>query len=215
MVTLQQEQFTLGEEITNAILHGIGVVLSITALVILIIYAVSVGTVWHVVSFSIYGSTLILLYLSSTLYHSLPNGKAKYVFSIFDHAAIYLLIAGTYTPMTLLVLRGPWGWTLLSIVWIMAICGVVFKSLFVDRFHKISTGIYILMGWLLLVAIQPIWEGLNTTSLIFLILGGVFYTSGTLFYHAWNMKYHHAVWHVFVLLGSICHFFMFLFLLPG
>ncbi|WP_027340321.1 PAQR family membrane homeostasis protein TrhA [Halonatronum saccharophilum] len=208
------EDFTTGEEIANAILHGVGLGLATAALVILVIYASMFGDVWHKVSFSIYGATLVILYLSSTLYHSFPKGRAKKVFQIFDHAAIYLLIAGTYTPLTLIALRGPLGWTIFGIVWFIAIVGIVFKAIWIEKFQILSTLLYILMGWLIIFAIKPLFAAIPRASLIFLVIGGLFYTLGTIFY-AWPMmKYHHAIWHIFVLGGSIFHFFTILLLLP-
>jgi len=208
------ENFTKGEEITNAILHGVGLGLSIAALVVLVVFAKVYGSVWHIVSFSIYGSTLVILYLSSTLYHSFPEGKVKNIFEIFDHSAIYLLIAGTYTPMTLISLRGYLGWTIFGIVWGIAVIGIIFKVFWVKRFVIFSTLLYIIMGWLIIFAINPLMASMSKTSIIFLVVGGVLYTVGSIFYVWRRMKYHHAVWHIFVLGGSICHFFTILFLLP-
>lgn len=208
------ENFTKGEEITNAILHGIGLGLAIVALVVLVVFAKVSGNVWHIVSFSIYGSTLIILYLSSTLYHSFPDGKVKNIFEIFDHSAIYLLIAGTYTPLTLISLRGYLGWTIFGVVWGIAVIGIIFKVFWVKRFVIFSTVLYIIMGWLIIFAINPLIATMTETSIMFLVVGGVLYTVGTIFYVWRRMKYHHAVWHTFVLAGSICHFFTILFLLP-
>lgn len=208
------ENFTKGEEITNAILHGIGLGLAIAALVVLVVFARIYGDVWYIVSFSIYGSTLVTLYLSSTLYHSFPEGKVKNIFEIFDHSAIYLLIAGTYTPLTLISLRGSLGFTIFGIVWGIAIVGIVFKVFWVKKFVIFSTLLYILMGWLIIFAINPLLATMNKTSIVFLVSGGLLYTFGTIFYVRRKMKYHHAIWHLFVLGGSICHFFTILFLLP-
>ncbi|WP_209124290.1 hemolysin III family protein [Alkalihalobacillus sp. BA299] len=199
--------FTLREEIVNAITHGIGVLLSITALVFLIIFSVNQGSAWHTVSFSIYGATMILLYVSSTLVHSFPKGKVKDLFEIFDHSAIYLFIAGTYTPFTLVVLNGALGWTLLSIVWGLAIVGVVFKSFFTKKFLYLSTILYIAMGWIIVIAWKPLAHTLPSEGIMLLILGGIFYTVGTVFYVWRGFQFHHAVWHLFVLAGSIAHFF--------
>jgi len=209
-----REKSINSEEITNAILHGIGLGLAIAALVVLVVLASIFGDVWYIVSFSIYGSTLIILYLSSTLYHSFPKGKVKDIFRIFDHASIYLLIAGTYTPLTLISLRGSLGWTIFGIVWGITVLGIVYKIFWIERFKIFSTVLYIIMGWLVIFAIKPLLAVLNMTSIVFLVLGGVLYTVGTIFY-AWDkMKYNHAIWHLFVLGGSICHFFTVLFLLP-
>lgn len=208
------ESYTKGEEITNAILHGIGAGLSIAALVILIVFASIRGDARYVVSYTIYGSTLVLLYLASTLYHSLPRGKGKDVFEIFDHSAIYLLIAGSYTPLSLVALKGPLGWTIFGIVWGISVIGIIFKVFWVKKFMILSTVLYIVMGWLIIIAIKPLMEFMNTTSLVFLVAGGLSYTVGTIFYVWRKMKYHHAIWHLFVLGGSICHFFTMIFMLP-
>ncbi|WP_368503792.1 hemolysin III family protein [Alkalihalophilus sp. As8PL] len=207
--------FSKSEEIANAVTHGIGVLLSIAALVLLIVFSSLHGTVWHVISFTIYGVTMLLLYLSSTMLHALPPGKAKNVFEIMDHASIYLFIAGTYTPILFIVVQGALGWTLFGIVWGLATFGIVFKAYFVKRFLFLSTLFYILMGWLALFAIKPIIENLGSTGLIFLIGGGLCYTLGTIFYVWRGFRYHHAVWHLFVLAGSVLHFFLvLLFILP-
>lgn len=198
---------TAGEEIFNSITHGIGTLLSIAALVILIYFAVIKGNVWHVVSFSIFGSTLVLLYLSSTLYHSFTKEKVKNVFARFDHAAIFLLIAGTYTPFVLTTLRGPLGWTLFGIIWGLAIAGVTIRSIFLTRFRKLMVGVYVAMGWMFVFVIVPMIKNLPTLSIIFLFIGGACYSLGVIFYSWRNLKYGHGIWHLFVLAGSITHFF--------
>ncbi|MEH6945032.1 PAQR family membrane homeostasis protein TrhA [Bacillus sp. JJ722] len=203
--------YTKKEEIVNAITHGIGVLLSITALVFLIIYAAKYGTAWHVTSFSIYGATMILLYVSSTLVHSFPEGKVKDLFEIFDHSAIYLFIAGTYTPFMLVVLNGALGWTLLSIIWAIAIGGIIFKSFFVKKFMFISTVLYVVMGWLIVIAWNPLVATLPEAGIKLLVLGGVLYTVGAVFYVWRGFLFHHAVWHLFVLAGSAAHFFAILY----
>ncbi|PAB57974.1 PAQR family membrane homeostasis protein TrhA [Anaeromicrobium sediminis] len=208
------EEFTKAEEITNAISHGIGLLLAIGALVILIIFASTYGDTWHVVSFSIYGATLVILYLASTLYHSFKRGKVKDLFQIFDHSAIYLLIAGTYTPIVLNPLRGPLGWTLFGIVWGLALVGIVFKAFYVKKFVGISTLIYIVMGWLIIFAFSPLVNSVARISIIFLVAGGITYTVGSIFYVWPKIKYHHALWHLFVIGGSVCHFFAVIYLLP-
>ncbi|MGN1385433.1 MAG: hemolysin III family protein [Bacillus sp. (in: firmicutes)] len=203
--------YTKKEEIVNAITHGIGVLLSITALVFLVINAVQNGSAWHVVTFTIYGVTMILLYLSSTLVHSFPEGKLKDLFEIFDHSAIYLFIAGTYTPFTLIVINGALGWTLLGIVWGIAIAGIVFKSFFVKKFMFISTVLYVAMGWLIVIGWQPLTYTLPTAGIVLLVAGGLLYTVGAVFYVWRGFTFHHAVWHLFVLAGSVTHFFSVLF----
>ena len=198
--------FTLGEEIAHSITHGIGAGLSIAGLTLLVALAVLYGNVYQIVSFSVYGSTLILLYLASTLYHGFQNPRLKRVFKIFDHASIYLLIAGTYTPFLLVGLRGRWGWTFLIIIWGLAILGVSFKALFIDRFHKLSVLAYILMGWLSVVMIKELLINISLGGLIWLGVGGVIYMVGVIFYALQKIPYMHVVWHFFVLGGSICHY---------
>lgn len=203
--------YSLHEEIANSIIHGIGAGLSIAGLTILVVLGALYGNVWHIVSFSIYGSALILLYLASTLYHSFKKQKIKRVFRILDHAAIFVLIAGTYTPFMLVNLRGPWGWSLLGIIWGLAIMGVIFKLFFTERFERLSLLIYLLMGWLCLIAARQMLVEIPTGGLLWLISGGLLYTLGVLFYRWKNLPYSHAIWHLFVLGGSICHYFSILF----
>jgi hemolysin III len=202
-----------GEEIANAITHGIGALLAVAALVVLIVMAAIHGSVWHIVSFSIFGATLVLLYFASTLYHSLTHAKAKRVFHKFDHISIYLLIAGTYTPFCLTPLRGWIGWTVLGVVWSCAILGAVLKAISVGKRIKLSTVLYILMGWVILVAIQPLYKTMPFNGFLFLVAGGISYTIGTIFFIRNQVKYNHSVWHVFVLGGSVLHFFSVLSLL--
>ncbi|MED0708847.1 PAQR family membrane homeostasis protein TrhA [Aneurinibacillus aneurinilyticus] len=207
--------FTKKEEVANAIIHGIGAVLSVIALITLIIAASESGTAWHVTSFTIYGVTMLLLYVSSTLVHSFPQGRVKDIFEICDHASIYLFIAGTYTPFLFLVVKGALGWTLFGIVWGMALVGVVFKLFFTKKFLYLSTVLYIIMGWLIVFAWKPLVMSLAPGGLVLLVIGGVLYTVGAVFY-VWRMfPFHHAVWHVFVLAGTVVHFFgVFYYLLP-
>ncbi|MBD7937844.1 MULTISPECIES: PAQR family membrane homeostasis protein TrhA [Cytobacillus] len=206
--------FSKGEEIANAIVHGVGALLSIAALVILTVFSSLYGTAWHIVSFVLFGITMVILYFSSTLLHSLPAGKAKDVFEILDHSSIYFFIAGTFTPFLFITVKGPLGWTLFGLVWGLAIAGTVFKCFFVKKFLVLSTLLYVLMGWLIIFAWEPLVTHLTTQGLIFLIIGGVLYTAGSVFYVWRGFKYHHALWHVFVLAGSIMHFFAVLSLLP-
>lgn len=201
------KKYSWKEELANSITHGIGIGLSIAGLVILIVLAAREGDVWHIVSVSIYGSSLILLYLASTLYHSFQNPKVKKLLRVFDHIAIYLLIAGTYTPFMLVNLRGPWGWSMFGLIWGLALVGIVFKLFFTGRFEKLSLLIYLGMGWLGVVAAKQMWLEVPTGGLLWLGLGGIFYTLGVIFYRWERLRYHHAVWHVFVLAGSICHYF--------
>jgi len=209
----ETEIMTRNEEIANAVLHGVGLGLSIAVLVVLIILGRMHENILYIVSFSVYGTTLILLYLSSTLYHSFPLGKVKDIFEIFDHSAIYLLIAGTYTPITLIVIKGGFGWTMLGIIWGIAICGILIKVFWIKKFVVLSTFFYIIMGCFIITAIKPIFANMNTTSIAFLFIGGASYILGTIFFLWRKMKFHHAVWHLFVLGGSICHFFTMFFMI--
>ncbi len=207
--------FSKGEEIANAITHGIGAILSIAALVLLVVYSSIYGTAWHVVSFTIFGITMFLLYFSSTMVHSLPQGKAKDLFEIFDHSAIYFFIAGSYTPFTFLVIQGVLGWTLFGIVWGLAIGGTVFKSFFVKKYVFTSTLLYVMMGWLVVIGWDRITLNLPTNAIYLFVAGGVLYTFGAIFYVWRGFKYHHAIWHLFVVAGTTAHFFcVFLYLLP-
>lgn len=192
------------EELASIITHGIGVALSIAALVGMLFAAN--GEPYKVVSASVFGSTLILLYLSSTLYHAFSTPKLKTLFRVFDHACIYLLIAGSYTPLTLISLRGPWGWSMLGVVWFLALAGVIIKSFFAKtKDHWISTALYIAMGWLVVIAMEPMIKSISGTGIAWLVAGGVCYTLGTIFYAWRTLPYNHAVWHLFVLAGSGCH----------
>jgi hemolysin III len=207
---------TLGEEIANAITHGIGALLSIAGLVILVVFASIKGNAWHIVSFSIFGTCLVLLYTASTLYHSFRSARVKKVFRVMDHAAIFLLIAGTYTPFTLTLLRGAWGWTLFGLVWGLGLAGIVFKVFFVNKFNVLSTIIYLLMGWMIIIAANPLMASVPTGGLYLLAAGGAAYSLGTIFYLWEKLPYSHMVWHLFVLGGSICHFFaVLLYTLPS
>lgn len=211
----ETHHYTLGEEIASSITHGIGTALGIAALVILVVLAARQGDAWRIVSFSIYGTTLILLYLASTLYHAIQHPGAKKVFRILDHSSIFLLIAGTYTPFLLVSLRGGWGWSLFGVIWALAITGIVFKAIFIQRMKKFSLVIYILMGWLILIALKPLLAHIPKAGLWWLAGGGLAYTGGAVFYAMKSVKYTHAVWHLFVLGGSICHFFaILLYVLP-
>ncbi len=190
----------------NGISHLIGAALSLAGMVVLVVFAAMQGDPWKIVSFSIYGTTLFLLYTLSTLYHSL-RGRAKEIFRKLDHVAIYLLIAGTYTPFTLITLRGTWGWSLFGIIWGLAVLGIVVDSLHSKGSRALQMGIYLLMGWLILVAMYPLVQALPRGALVLLVLGGVLYTGGTVFYGLdGKMKHAHGIWHLFVLAGSISHY---------
>jgi len=195
------------EELANAISHGLGVVLSINGLVLLVVRAALYGDAWQMVSFSIYGSSLILLYLASTLYHSFRNQRIKQILRIFDHSAIYLLIAGSYTPFLLVSLRGPWGWSLLGIIWGLALLGIVFKLIFGAKYEIVSTIFYLLMGWVVIIAIKPLLAALPLAGILWLVAGGLAYTLGVIFFAWEKLPFNHAIWHGFVLAGSIFHFF--------
>ncbi|MEN6602326.1 MAG: hemolysin III family protein [Bryobacteraceae bacterium] len=199
-------QASPGEEVANSISHGVGAILSLAALVILVVLAAQGGTSYQVVAGAVYGTSLVLLFMCSTLYHALTNERAKRVFRILDHCSIYVLIAGTYTPFTLVTLRGPWGWALFGVVWTLAVFGIVYKGLFTGRLHVLSTMVYILMGWVVVVAIRPLLRALPWQGFLWLLAGGVLYTLGVLFF-MWHRKYSHTLWHFMVLAGSICHFF--------
>jgi len=204
---------TLGEEIANSITHSIGAGLSIAALVILVVLASRRGDAWRIVSFSIYGTTLFLLYLASTLYHGFVNPKIKNVFRILDHSAIYLLIAGTYTPVTLTLMRGAWGWTLFGLAWAMAIGGIIITALLLDKLKALLVLSYVVMGLLVVIAIKPMIQMLPRGMIIWLFIGGACYILGIIFYLWKRLPYHHSIWHLFVLGGSISHFLGILFYL--
>lgn len=203
------------EEVANAITHGIGAMLSLAGLVLLIVFSSLKGTAWHIVSFTIYGVSMLLLYVCSTLVHSFKEGKVKDLFEFFDHSSIYLFIAGTYTPLLLVAIRGPLGWSLFGIVWGIALLGVLFKAFFVKRFLFMSTIFYLIMGWLIVAAWGPLTAAVPQPGIVLLVTGGILYSLGTIFY-VWRIfPYHHAIWHLFVLAGSVTHFFaILLYLLP-
>jgi hemolysin III len=204
-------RYSPAEEIANSITHGVGLLLAIGGLATLAALAALHGTAWHVVGCSVFGATLVLSYLTSTLYHSLPTVRAKAVLRVLDHSAIFLLIAGTYTPFMLVNLRGPWGWSLFGVVWAIAALGIVFKVTMLRRWTVVSVALYIAMGWVVVVATKPMLAAVAPGGLLLLLLGGLAYTSGVVFYAWRRMPYHHAVWHLFVLAGSVFHFFAVLF----
>jgi len=194
------------EEKINILTHGLGLLLSIAALVLLVIHASKHGTARHIVSFTIFGASLILLYSASTLYHYSQKPDIRRKLNILDHASIYVLIAGTYTPFTLITLRGWLGWTIFGITWGIAIIGVFFKLFYTGRFDKISTIAYVAMGWIIIFAVKPLIENLPLNGLYWLLAGGIFYTIGAVLYSIKKIKFNHAIFHVFVLLGSFSHF---------
>jgi hemolysin III len=205
------KNYSVGEEIAHAITHGIGIPLSIAALATLMAFSALYGDAWHVTSTAIYGITLILLYTASTLYHGIPNAQGKRILKQLDHAAIFLLIAGTYTPFTLVSLRGPWGWTLFCLVWGIAIVGIYIELWGSSKLRRWSLALYLGMGWLVVIAIKPMLANVETGGLLLLLGGGLSYTLGAIFYVWKRLSYNHAIWHIFVLAGSILHFFSVLF----
>jgi hemolysin III len=210
------EPTSFAEEFANSVTHGVGLGLSLAGLVVLILLAVLRGTAWHVVSCAIYGSTLVILYGASTLYHSIQTPRAKRVLRIIDHGAIYLLIAGTYTPFTLVNLPGSLGWTLFGVVWTLAALGIVFKVFHVDRFPIASTLVYLSMGWLVVVAWKPVMALIPVGGIALIAAGGAAYTLGVFFFASTRIRYNHAIWHLFVLAGSIFHYVaVLLYVLPG
>ena len=197
---------SLGEEIANSISHGVGAVAALVGVPLLVLATARHGSPANIVGASVFAATVVLLYLASTLYHALTHHKAKAVFRVFDHGAIFLLIAGTYTPFSLGVLHGAWGWTLLAVVWSLAIVGIVLKVVGGAEHPWVSTGLYLGMGWLCVVAVRPIWLHVPPTGLAWLAAGGLAYTAGVAFFAAERMRYSHFVWHLFVLAGTACHF---------
>ena len=208
-------RYTLGEELFNSISHGVGACLSVAALVLCIVQAAIHGTAAGVVGASIYGSTLVILYCMSTLYHAITNQTARRVFRVFDHTSIYLLIAGTYTPITLVTLKGAMGWSLFGIVWGIAVLGIVLNAISIERFKKFSMVSYVVMGWAVVISVKDIIAKMPKGGLIFLLLGGIAYTVGIIFYALKKKKFIHSVWHFFVLAGSILQFFaVYFYVLP-
>lgn len=199
--------FSKGEEIANAITHAVGGLLSVAALVLLIVFSSLYGTAWHITSFAIFGSTLVVLYVMSTLYHSFSTPKVKELFRKFDHMSIFLLIAGTYTPFCLTILNGWLGWTIFGIVWTCAVLGIVLKAFYTGKGEVISTILYLIMGWVIVFFISPVYNQMTTIGFTFLVLGGSFYTAGVFFFVKDKIKYSHSIWHIFVIGGSTFHFF--------
>ncbi|HDR05804.1 MAG TPA: hemolysin D [Candidatus Marinimicrobia bacterium] len=207
MNTERNTKLQKAERLADSITHGMGVLLSIAALVLLIVIASMRGNAWNVVSFTIFGSSLIILYLASTLFHSISHPAINRILQRIDHSAIYILIAGSYTPFLLGPLRGAWGWTIFGIIWGLAILGILYKTFYFHRFTKLSTLIYIVMGWLVVIIFRQLLVSLSTATLILLVSGGLSYTFGTIFYSWERLPFNHAIWHLFVLGGSVCHFF--------
>jgi hemolysin III len=195
------------EEIANTISHGLGLVLALVALPVLVMSAMRAGDVRFLVGVSVFGATMVLLYLASTLYHSTTHEAAKRMFRLFDHTAIFLLIAGTYTPFALGVLRGPWGWSMLAAVWTLAIVGIVLKVIARTRHSRISIVLYVVMGWMAIVAVKPMFALIPMPGILLIFAGGIAYTGGLAFFAAHRIRYNHFIWHLFVIAGTICHFF--------
>ena len=204
-------QHTVLEEILNSVTHGAGALVSLAGLVFLINYSSMYGQASHIASCTVFGISLVLLYTASTLYHSFQKPNIKHILKILDHSCIYVLIAGTYTPFMIVIVRGALGWTLFTIVWSLTISGIIFKAFFVNRFKIVSTLAYILMGWLIIFAIKPLFQTLPGSGIAWLVAGGLSYTLGTIFYAWKKLPFNHAIWHLFVLAGSACHFMAVLF----
>ena len=199
--------FSKGEEIANAITHAIGGLLSLAALVLLIVFSSLFGNAWHITSFAIFGSTLVVLYVMSTLYHSFSKPKVKDLFRKFDHMSIFLLIAGTYTPFCLTILNGWLGWTIFGVVWGCAVLGIVLKAFYTGKGEVISTILYLIMGWVIIFFIAPVYDQMTTMGFAFLVVGGALYTAGVFFFVKDKIRYSHSIWHIFVMGGSTFHFF--------
>ena len=205
-LALRERTQSLGEEIANSVSHGVGLLAAVAVAPVLVLSAVQHGGAGRIVGATVFAATMVLLYLTSTLYHALPRNRAKRVFQVLDHAAIFLMIAGTYTPFTLGVLRGTWGWTLFGLVWSLALAGVVLTAVRGVRYPKLSTCLYLAMGWLILIAVKPLWVRVPAWGLFWLLAGGIAYTVGVVFYAAKRVCYSHFVWHLFVITGTACHF---------
>jgi hemolysin III len=193
------------QEVVSALTHGVGLVASVVGGVILLTLAVGSADTWRIATTAVFATTLVLLYAASTLYHAARSGHLRARLRLLDHCAIYLLIAGSYTPFALVGLRGGWGWSLFGVAWGLAVVGVVFKLLFIGRFHFLSTATYVAMGWMSLLAVGPMMRNLDPSTLVLLLAGGIVYTAGTWFYHQDRIPYNHGIWHLFVMGGSVCH----------
>lgn len=200
-------RYSFYEELANSITHGFGILFAVSALGVLTAFSSVFGTVWHIVSCSVYSGTMILMYTASTLYHSIHWPKAKNVLRILDHSAICLLIAGTYTPFTLVSLNGPWGWTLFGLIWGLAVLGIICEIFLLRKYRFLAIVIYVTMGWTMVIATKPLMAAVPTGGLLLLLAGGLFYTVGIVFYVSKKIPYNHAVWHLFVLAGTVFQFF--------
>jgi len=193
-------------ELANSATHGMGLALSVAGCAVLVTLAALRGNAWHIVACSIYGGTLVCLYGASTVYHSVRSRRLKRILRIVDHSTIYLLIAGTYTPFTLVLLKGGWGWTLFGLVWGLSLAGILLKVWFVDRLPVVSTMVYVALGWLVIIAIKPVVALVPVAAILWLLAGGLLYTAGVGFFAWQKLPYHHAIWHLFVMGGSVCHY---------
>ncbi|HEX7333917.1 MAG TPA: hemolysin III family protein [Pyrinomonadaceae bacterium] len=207
VAAMQLPPYSFREEVANSISHGLGLLLALVAFPVLVLAAIEMGNVRFLVGVSVFGGTMVLLYLASTLYHSISHEAAKQICRVFDHTAIFLLIAGTYTPFALGVLRGPWGWSLLAIVWTLAIIGITLKINRRTRHSRISIVLYVIMGWLAVVAVKPMVMLIPVPGILLIFAGGLAYTGGLAFFAAQRIRYNHFIWHLFVLTGTTCHFF--------
>ena len=205
------KRYSLGEEIFSSVTHGLGTLLALGGTAVMIVFAAIYGDAWTVVGSAVFGASLIILYCMSTLYHAISAPKAKSFFRIMDHNTIFFLIAGTYTPITISIMRGWIGWVLFGIVWGAAIIGILLNSIDLEKFRKPSVVCYIAMGWVIIIAIHPLLNVMSPLSLWLLVGGGIFYTVGVIFYAIKKVKYFHSIWHIFTLLGSVCHYFSILF----
>ena len=204
---MQPLPYSSREEVANSISHGLGLLLALVALPVLVLAAIEIGSVRFLVGVSVFGGTMVLLYLASTLYHSISHEAAKQLFRVFDHTAIFLLIAGSYTPFSLGVLHGPWGWSLLAIVWTLAIIGITLKIRKRTRHSRMSIVLYVIMGWLAVVAVKPMVMLIPVPGILLILAGGLAYTGGLAFFAAQRIRYNHFIWHLFVIAGTTCHFF--------
>lgn len=207
----EELHLNLDDEWANSLTHGIGLALSMVGFIFLITIPLINGHLWKILPFSIYGISLVSLYTASTLYHSFRTLSLKRLFRLLDHCAIYLLIAGSYTPFTLVAMQGTWGWALFGVIWSLALIGIIFKIFFVGRFKLISTGIYLVMGWMILVALEPLLNSISYDAFLWIIAGGLFYTVGVIFFLLDHIRFYHAIWHLFVMGGSLCHYLAILF----
>ena len=210
-MTMADDQRLVIEEIANSVTHGVGLALSVAGFAVLVTLAVVYGDAAHIAGCTIFGATLVLLYTASTLYHSFRKPRLKHLLKILDHCAIYLLIAGTYTPFTLVNLRGLWGWTLFGLVWTLSLAGIIFKVFCVNRFEIVSVLLYLAMGWICVIAIKPLVTLVPIGGLLWLLAGGLFYTTGVIFFACKRIPFNHTIWHLFVMAGSVCHYFAVMF----